>query len=271
LPTNGIYDNEVSALAVSYTNANVIYAARRIRFEYSSPSSIYVTTNGGSNWTDITSNLPDSLYYTSVDVSQTNAAVAYVALGGLVAGQKIYKTINSGLSWQNISLNLPNVPVNCVKTVPGTGELLVGTDLGVYMLNAAGTTWVSKNTGLPNVIVSDIEFNPILNKIYVATFGRGIWETDLSSMVGANDISDNEIPVELYPSPNNGSFTISLPDELLQKEQLQLTVIDVMGRKVYSSTLRSQLNKLELDLPSGLYFAKISGSRMNGVKSFVIK
>ena len=70
LPSNGIYDNEVSALAVANSNSNVIYAARRIRFEYNSPSGIYKTSDGGTSWTDITMGLPDSIYYTSIDVSQ---------------------------------------------------------------------------------------------------------------------------------------------------------------------------------------------------------
>ncbi|MGZ4060284.1 MAG: hypothetical protein ACXVPU_14710, partial [Bacteroidia bacterium] len=36
LPSNGINDNEISARAVANSNSNVIYAARRVRFEYGS-------------------------------------------------------------------------------------------------------------------------------------------------------------------------------------------------------------------------------------------
>lgn len=270
LPTNGIYDNELSALAVANSNANVIYAARRIRFEYSSPSSAYRTSDGGSTWTDITSNLPDSLYYTSMDVSQTNANAAYIALGGLVAGEKLYRTTNGGTSWQNISYNLPNVPVNCVKTIPVTGEVMVATDLGVYVFNSVSNTWISQNLGLPNVIVSDIEFNLSLNKVYVATFGRGIWESNLSSMVGIqNAVSD--IGIELFPSPNNGEFTINLSEKNIN-ETTHLEIVDVMGRKVHFAKLTGQISyRLSLPLAPGIYFAKIQGENLNGVKSFIVK
>ena len=88
LPSNGIHDNEISALAIAKSNPGVVYAARRIRFEYQSPPGMYRTTDGGSTWKDITSNLPDSLYYTSLDVSQTDANTAYLALAGLVPGNK---------------------------------------------------------------------------------------------------------------------------------------------------------------------------------------
>jgi photosystem II stability/assembly factor-like uncharacterized protein len=271
LPFNGIYNNEVSALAVANTNANVIYAARRIRFEYGSPSSVYRTTDGGSSWSDITSNLPDSLYYTSMDVSQTIANTAYIALGGLVAGEKLYRTVDGGLTWQNISYNLPNAPVNCVKTIPVTGEVMVATDLGVYVFNSSLNTWVSQNLGLPNVIVSDIEFNLALNKVYVATFGRGIWESDLSSMVGLSKPAE-DLGIELYPSPNNGEFTLNFLEKIAMSEVINLEIIDIMGRKVHTTSLSGQTSyRLSLDLPSGLYFAKIKGKQLNGVKSFVIK
>src|ERR1043165_5871281 len=103
LPPNAIHDNELCALAVSNSNSDVIYAARRIRFEYASPSTIYVTQDGGNNWNDITAGLPDSLFFTGIDVSQTNADIAYVSLAGFSAGNKVYKTTNAGATWQNIS------------------------------------------------------------------------------------------------------------------------------------------------------------------------
>lgn len=274
LPFNGIYDNEMSALAVANSNASVIYATRRIRFEYGSPSSAYRTIDGGSSWTDITSNLPDSLYYTSINVSQTDANTAYLSLGGLTAGEKVYKTINGGLTWTNISFNLPNAPVNCIKTAPGTGQLIVATDFGVFMLDVPSSTWVSESAGLPNVIISDIEFNAVLNKIYVCSFGRGIWETDMNAMLGTgiNNLQTNNLNLELFPSPNNGSFIITLLDENAKNETLHLEIIDITGRLVYSSDLEGEANyKMETKLNSGMYFAKIKSKKYNGVKSFVVK
>ena len=273
MPTNAIHDNEMSALAVSNSNSSVLYGARRIRFEYNSPSTIYTTQNGGSSWTDITAGLPDSLYFTSVDIDQYNASIAYVALSGFSAGNKVYKTINGGASWQNISYNLPNIPVNCVKTSPVSNNLMVATDIGLYIFNPALNTWVSNSAGLPNVILTDIEFNPILNKIYVSSFGRGIWENDLSSVV-TNIDSDKpmEIGVELYPSPNSGSFTIHLNDAKAKDEKISLEIIDITGKLAYSANLTGQTTYQEnLNLAPGMYFAKIKSKSLNGVKSFVVQ
>lgn len=272
LPFNGINDNETCALAVANSNSSVLYAARRIRFELGSPSGMYTTIDGGGSWTEITAGLPDTLYFTCIDVSQTSASTAYVTLSGFIAGEKVYKTIDGGTTWINISYNLPNIPINCVKTTPVSNKIMIATDLGVYILDEGTSTWTSESAGLPNVIVTDIDFNPTLNKIYISTFGRGIWETSLSAMVGINEVSQTNIGIELFPSVNNGSFTIQFTDQTISSELLNLEVIDITGKLVYKSVLTGQTSyKQNLGLQPGMYFARINNKKINGAKSFIVK
>ncbi len=269
-PLMGIADNEISALAVANSNNDVIYAAKRIRYEYGVPASMYVTSNGGASWTDVTSGLPDSLYYTSVEVSQTDANTAYVSMAQFSVGNKVFKTNNSGATWQNISYNLPNIPVNCVKSVPGSNKIIVATDIGVYLLDSASNTWMNVSLGMPNVIVQDIEFNVPLNKVYVCTFGRGIWETDLNLITNSIVTTAANMDIELYPTLNNGGFTINTFKKY--QEEFRLEIIDITGRKVETATLIGDKNyQLQFNLPSGMYFAKISGNNLSGVKSFVVQ
>lgn len=272
MPSHPINDNELCALAVANSNSNVLYAARRIRFEFGANSTLYTTTNGGSSWTDITSGLPDTLYFTSLDVSQTNANTAYVTLSGFAAGEKVYQTTNGGTTWTNISYNLPNIPVNCIKTTPGTNKKMIATDLGIYVLDEVANMWISQSAGLPNVITTDLDFNLSLDKIYVSTFGRGIWESSLSSMVGINEVKPADIGIELFPTINDGAFTIQLTNQTLATEVLTLDIVDINGRLVHQSKLSGKSSyQQNLQLPSGMYFAKISNQKINGVKSFIVK
>ncbi len=269
-PVSGFYDNEISALAVSHTNANTIYAAKRVKYEFAIPGSMYVTTNGGTNWNDITAGLPDSLYYTSVEVSESSNATAFVTFAGFSVGNKVFKTTNTGANWQNISYNLPNIPVNCIKYIPGTnGNLMLATDLGIYVLYAGSTTWVNQSLGLPNVILSDIEFNIPLNKIYISTFGRGIWATDLNVFAASvNTLSEKSSSFNLFPSINNGSFTISSNDN----SSLQMEVININGQIIHSEKLQGKSSyDFNFTLPAGLYFAKIKGEKTYDVKRFIVQ
>lgn len=272
-PVPGFYDHEISALAVSNSNSNVIYAAKRVRYEYQIPGALYMTTNGGSTWTDITAGLPDSLYFTSVEVSESNAGTAYVTMAGFSAGLKIFMTTNGGVAWQNISYNLPNIPVNCVKHVPGTNKIIAATDIGLYVLdlNSLPASWTLYGTGLPNVIISDIEFNTALNKVYVSTFGRGIWASDLNALVGLSNTVASSLNVELYPSINDGSFTLDVTG-MDHDNELLLDIIDVTGRVAYSSKLKGQSTfQQHPALSPGMYYARVTGEGYSGVKSFVVR
>jgi photosystem II stability/assembly factor-like uncharacterized protein len=260
-------NTEISALAVSATNSLVVYAARRVRYEYGCPGMIIKTTNGGVSFTDATSNLPDSLYYTGIEINETNPNIVYVCMAGFSAGNKVYSTSNAGGVWKNISYNLPNIPVNCIKQIPGTGHLMAATDLGVYTLDAGSTVWVNNSMGLPNVIVSDIEFNVALNKVYVSTFGRGIWESSYSAITAMAEKKDNTVDFNLFPSINKGQFSMTFEDH---SEKL-IEIIDVMGKIVFSQTLKESEVRINLDLASGAYYTRVNSVGKLGVKKFIVE
>ena len=267
-PWLGIADHELCALAVSPVNSDILYAGKRMRYEYSVPAAMYVTTNGGINWQDVTAGLPDSLYYTSMDADPALSQTAYVSMAGFTAGYKIFKTDNAGATWTNISYNLPNLPINCVKALPG-GGLIAALDIGVYVLFPGSSAWTIMSNGLPNVIVSDIEINPALNKIYICTFGRGIWETDLNMLVGVKPVAARNDDMDLFPSVNDGAFTIRTG---VNHESFSFDVIDVLGRIVYSSELKGKDNySIVTHLPPGRYFARLRNAEYRGVKGFVVK
>ena len=91
--------------------------------------------------------------------------------------------LTGGDSWVNITGNgLPNLPVNCiVYQKQANGDIYVGTDVGVYHKDNTMTDWVPYMNGLPNVVVNELEINYNTQKIVAATFGRGIWESDLNT------------------------------------------------------------------------------------------
>jgi hypothetical protein len=126
--------------------------------------------------------------------------------------------------------------------------------------------------GLPNVIVTDIEFNttPGVNKVYISTFGRGIWATALSALI--NGIQDNgkvkTFDFNVYPSINKGSFTIEL--EKFPGET-DLSIFDVRGRLVHERKLKDPKTQLELPLSPGCYYIRVQDENTIGVRKMVIE
>lgn len=264
----GSTSSEISALAVSNTNSLVLYAARRVRYEFGVPGAVFRTINGGTSWTNVTAGLPDSLYYTGVEISETNANEVWVCMAGFSNGNKVYRSTNSGATWTNVSYNLPNIPVNCIKQIPGTSNWAVATDIGLYTLSGSATTWVNNSFGLPNVILSDIEFNPAINKAYVSTFGRGIWETPLNILTGlSNGNVKATIDFNLFPSINSGEFVITMDGV----EEKYVEIIDVMGRTVHSQKFSDEKINFKLNLVPGAYYAKIISGEKAGVRKFIVQ
>lgn len=162
------------------SNSNYVYVATF--------KNIYRSTNGGVNFNAITGALPvGNAAITGIAISDTDPDQVWVCFSGFSSGNKVYRTTNGGASWQNVSGTLPNIPVNCIEFQNGSNELLyIGTDLGVFYTDATQGNWIAYNTGLPNVIVNDLEINYPTSKIRAGTFGRGIWESNLQTSTLVN-------------------------------------------------------------------------------------
>ncbi len=181
-------DLTIRALAIAPSNNDVIYCAN--------PASFFRTTNNGSQWTDLSAGLPDNMV-TAIAVDQGDAQHVWVSVGGFSEGVKVFESTDAGDSWTNISGNLPHVPVNSIIRQNGADDgLYVGTDLGVFYTDNSLSNWQPFSTGMPKVQVMELEIFYPTGKLRAATFGRGLWETDLY-------VPDN--------TPPTASFTYSDP------------------------------------------------------------
>lgn len=81
-------------------------------------------------------------------------------------------------AWRNISGNLPNIPVNSVVVNPNIPkQVFAGSDWGLYYTNdveANPVVW-QKHTGLPNVMIWDMNFDRGFTTLAVWTRSRGAW------------------------------------------------------------------------------------------------
>jgi hypothetical protein len=171
----------LKSMAYAPSDSNYIYVASNNKF--------FASTNG-SSFTDRTTGLPvSSASITYIAVSSVDPQKVWVTFSGYSATIKVYYSANAGVTWTNYTASgLPNLPVNCIVYQNGVSNdaLYVGTDVGVYYRDNTQAAWASYSTGLPNVIVNELEIQYNSGKLRAATFGRGLWQSDLISSVAAN-------------------------------------------------------------------------------------
>ena len=160
------------ALAYAPSNPDYIYASFLLQF---------FSTTDGNTFTNRTGTLPvGSATIAYIAVSNTNPNKVWVTFSGYADGEKVYMSDDAGVTWTNYSAGLPNLPANCIVYQNGSNDALyVGTDVGVYYRNSSMSSWQPFFDGLPNVIVNELEIHYGAGKIRAATYGRGLWESDL--------------------------------------------------------------------------------------------
>lgn len=198
--------DSVTALAISSTSSNTIYAA-------AGPANIFVTTNDGASWTlhnipNITDHIQDLV------VDPTNSLVCYAVRDQFGQG-KVFRTADGGATWTDISGNLPDLPASALTLDPGTGQLWVGNDNGVFTSLDGGTTWAPYGIGLPNARVTNIELNTTLHLLAVSTYGRSTWEISTIPGGQGGGGGGGGLPPE-----------ISLPDDVFESNENSNTPTD---------------------------------------------
>jgi hypothetical protein len=121
-------------------------------------------------------------YISGVRIDTADPTHAYLTLSGYSRHWMIgpddpgvghvFETMTGGDAWTDISGNLPDAPISDVVSV--RGNLVVGTDIGVFTSADNGTTWFRLGKNLPNVVVDQLTLDPN-NNLVAATHGRGIW------------------------------------------------------------------------------------------------
>lgn len=195
-------------MAISALDNNYMYTT--------TGGSLHRTKNGGATWESVVSGLPSaSISY--VAVSEDDPETVWVTFAGTQSGEKIYQSTNAGISWTNISDGLPNISANCVVHLKGTNnQLYLGTDIGIYQREDGGS-WLPWFEGLPNVEVRELEIHYDAGKIRAATYGRGIWERDVSieGRLELNAISGDQTEVVEGDMVSFTSDYTGTPNEIL--------------------------------------------------------
>jgi photosystem II stability/assembly factor-like uncharacterized protein len=235
--------NTFTKLAIAPSNPSVIFAA------YDN-NSLITTSNGGTTWTSVAA--PDTISeLTRIAIHPTNPQKVWITYGGYIASNKVYSSVNGGATWINRTGTLPNIPVNCIIAQSGAvnDDLYIGTDLGVFHIDNTLSDWQLYSVGLPNVIVNDLEITYSTGKLRAATFGRGVWESDLNTVASnISSVENDAFDWTVAPNPTKGLLEVNI-SEKDAVGNYSITVYNLLGGVVYHKTGLSE-GQYTVDLSS---------------------
>ena len=185
---------------------------------------VQLTRDGGKHWSNVTpAHLPEWIKISSVDLSDSEDGVAYLALDGHRLDDlqpHVMRTRDFGAHWQDISTNLPPAHfVSVVRADPKRpGLLYAGTDVGVFVSLDDGAHWNALQNNLPTAWVRDLLVHD--NDLIAATQGRAIWILDnsaaLRNMHPAQLAQQDAVlfkPADAYRVRGNNNHDTPLPQE----------------------------------------------------------
>lgn len=180
-------------------------------------------------------------------------------------------------TWINKEGNLPDLPVLTILPNPtNSNEVIVGTELGVWAtqnFQSDSPTWEHSYNGMSDVKVTDLDLKKGTNKVFAATYGRGMFS---GSFVPGTD-GGGEIPVVgddilVYPTISDGNFNVVSGKSAAGTE---IFVFDLTGQLVQTQKIDLTENIPEpLNLfkeASGLYLVKIKNQNSDKVQKIVKK
>jgi len=133
---------------------------------------------------DIVSNINDGFPAADFCIDPKNENRVFLAIAGInknIPGvNRVIVTNDGGDTWDDMSVGLSELPVNCLIYQDGSDDVLyAGCDDGAYYWNMPTQCWIKMNCNFANSIITRLRINTCSGKLLAATYGRGIWESDL--------------------------------------------------------------------------------------------
>ncbi len=180
-----------SSVKISDANPQIVWAASRISNDpFGNSGGVHVSNDGGNTFVDISANLPPSVEEASgLATDPLDPQIAYL-LFSAPGVPKILKTHDLGESWEDISgfeivartssTGFPDVAVFSLLVMPYDTEIIwAGTEIGLFISEDGGQSWTIA-PDFPPVSVFDLKVRD--EEVIIATYGRGIWTTNIDDL-----------------------------------------------------------------------------------------
>ena len=260
-PISQLFSSKLNQLKISPSVPTTMYAAHSDK--------IFKTTTGSGTWAELTSYTGG--YVNSIAIHPTDPNKVAVATTG---SEHVFVTTDGGTSWTSYKYDLPNFSAFALAWDNNANSgLYLGMDYGIYYIdNTTSNSWKPFTNLLPNVKIAELEVNYADDKLYAATYGRGVWRSPRYNNVTLGTVNAELVDggISIYPNPAKGSFYITSDKEVTAS----IRIFDGSGKLMHYTKDAKISKQFKIDISqytAGLYFVRINNE--NGVitKKLLVK
>ena len=148
---------------------------------------VFRSDDSGANFTAVSNNTLPVGNLVGLAVDWDDADIVYVTFAGVGIGRgHVFRSTNAGVAWEDVSgarnySRLPDIGFYAIAQRRGFPEtLFAASDLGVFVTRDGGDWWYPYDEGLPNALVTDMDYAETTDTLYLSTSSRGFWKRSVT-------------------------------------------------------------------------------------------
>ena len=278
--------HKIGNIAVSENNKNIIWLAEGEHLdENDGTPKLIKTLDRGKSFIDLTDapvypdpyneipnrkkdtvSLRKLLSYrtaTDIEIDPYNDDIVYISISGFFKPKswtkpweyyRVLKSEDGGETWYDYSYGLPITPIHCLlRDERDESVILCGGDNAVYSKSNVYHTWQKIEGNFPkNTAVSDLKLNYCQSRLYVSTYGRGVWSTEFHNKLDFVSYAGNQVyqynrAVISYRNDSINSYRFIKKDLIIVKKRKTLTITSDIVLPPNASIVLEPKSKLIID------------------------
>ena len=245
---------QISAIATSPINPKLWFVATTNGYFFSS-------ADGGISWTPSPSKTLEGSYLYGTKILPSNQKETEVLLAGSgYSNPSILKSNDFGYSFSAFDNGLPSTLVYDLAATPNEQILFAATEAGPFAYSSASKTWYSLSQECaPNQAYWSIEWLEKKKIARFGTYGRGIWDFNISSITSQENQFVSPLQVNIYPNPVREKLFIRVNSE--RSAPLNVEIWSTNGQVVqHLGNLAANQKQWSLPvdhLTAGVYWLKV--------------
>jgi hypothetical protein len=222
-------NSEISAMAISPVNRDKWFVA-------TNNGQFYYSNDAGASYTKSLNNVPGShyLYGSCVLPSKNDADLLYVSGSGYSTAGVIRST-NGGQQFEDISNGLPQTMVFGLAFNEDESLIFAATEAGPFVYVQETGQWYDFAGAItPTQSYWSVEYLNESKTVRFATYGRGVWDFDISDteVFTAQLINEEPNNITIWPNPVKSDLTIEF--DQIPQGTVTIECYDIQGKRIKS-------------------------------------